>query len=222
VQELVDVIDRQIIDHDTAQRMFERYAKEMAPQLPVVVFSPGTLASDIRRKKPILFLAILSIAAGTIRPDLQQMFTEETHRLFAERIMIKGEKSLELIQALLVSTLWYQPPEQYEELKFYQLIHIAATMGIDIGMGKRSKPAEKKFMGMWKDNPWKKSNVPNPDSLETRRTWLGCYFVCAKYGKSLLKLYSSIPRYQSCDLTAFVFLYKLAVLCSYRTELIIS
>ncbi len=164
--------------------MFQRYTLEMAPQLPVVVFPPGTSAFDIRRKKPILFLAILSVASGTIRPELQQMLTDETHRLFAERIIIKGEKSLELVQSLLVSTLWYQPPEQYEELKFYQLIHIAATMGIDIGMGKRSKPAEKKFMGMWKDSSWKKSNVPNPDAVETRRTWLGCYFLCAKYDQS--------------------------------------
>lgn len=176
----MDVIDRRIIDADTASRIFNRFVTEMTVQMPIVVFPPGTSAFDIRRRKPVLFLSILSVASSTIRPDLQTAFVDETNRLLAEKIMIRGEKSLELIQSILVSTFWYQPPEQYEELKFYQYIHIAATMGIDIGMGKKTKQTEKKFMGLWKENAMKKASAPNPDALETRRTWLGCYFLCAK------------------------------------------
>lgn len=177
--EYADVIDRGVLDHDTAIQMFDRYVNEMAPQMPTVVFNPGTTAAEIRRTKPVLFLAILSVASGSIRPALQPSLVAEATRIYADRVICRGEKSLELIQALLVSTLWYTPPEQYEELKFYQLIHIAAVMGMDIGMGKRTKTGKKAF-GLWKECTWKKPSGPDPDAPETRRTWLGCYFMCAK------------------------------------------
>jgi hypothetical protein len=176
----IDVIDQHIVDAKTAYRIFDRYNTEMQV-LPVVVFVPGTKAEDIRRSKPVLFLSILSAASNTIRPDLQQTFGSEVMRVLADRIVVRGEKSLEIVQSLQIVTVYYQPPERYEELNFNQLIHIAVVMGIDIGMGKRSRAGHvapwREYMG--------KTAYPEPNAAETRRAWLGLYFMCANASMTL-------------------------------------
>ena len=173
----IDVIDRHIIDQQTAYRCFDRYTAEMCDQLPIVVFRPGTKAEEVRKDKPLLFLAVLAVSSGTIRPDLQPKFVSEVTRTFADRIVYRGEKSFELCQTVQLMTSFYSPPERYEELNFNQLIHIAAVMALDLGMGKRSKSSA---MAMWKQYMDKKGPSLDANAAETRRCWLGIYYMCAK------------------------------------------
>lgn len=175
-----DVLDRGTVDVETATKSFDRYVNCLAPSCPFVVFPPGTTMGDIRRTKPVLFLTILSVSIGAFQPQLQMPLQNEVHRTFADRVLIRGEKSLELVQSLLVATLWYLPPEHFEELKFYQFIHIAAVMGVDIGMNRKTKP-NSKTVGMWKEFFGNKTPLVDPGSLEARRAWLGCYFMAVKY-----------------------------------------
>ncbi|KAM3086771.1 hypothetical protein ACMFMG_000895 [Clarireedia jacksonii] len=186
--EYADVVDRGLITADVATNMFNCYVEKMAPHMPAVVFPHGTTAAEIRKTKPILFLAILSASSGTNYPSLQKQLTKEVMSIYADRIVCNGEKTLELIQALHVSTLWYWPPEHFEELKFYQLIHIAAVMAIDIGMGRKgksSKTQKMKSAGLWRDHPWRRTPYPDPETIEARRTWLGCYFLCCNASMGL-------------------------------------
>ncbi|ESZ92377.1 hypothetical protein SBOR_7232 [Sclerotinia borealis F-4128] len=186
--EYADVVDRGLITADIATTMFKCYVERMAHHMPAVVFPPGTTAAEIRKTKPILFLAILSASSGTNYPSLQKQLTKEVMIIYADRIICNGEKTLELIQALLISTLWYWPPEHFEELKFYQLIHIAAVMAIDIGMGKKGKSGKTdkmKSAGLWRDHPWRRTPYPDPETIEARRTWMGCYFLCCNASMAL-------------------------------------
>lgn len=190
--EYADVIDRGLIKSSLASELFDRYTHLMAPTMPAVIFPSGTTAADIRKTKPILFLAILAVGAMTDHTNLAKLFTKEVMQVYADRIICRGEKSLELIQAILVSTLWYWPPEHFEEVKFYQLIHIAAVMAVDIGIHKQNKvpkpsssagPTPSKSMtGMWN---WRKQAFPDASSIESRRTWLSCYFICCNASTGL-------------------------------------
>lgn len=136
----IDVVDRKLLSMEKATSIFNRYVEDMVPHFPAVVFPAGTTAEDVRRKKPTLFLAILAAASGTSHPDLHRALFKEISRAFAERVMINGEKSLELVQALVLCTMWYFVPDNYIELKFYMYIHMAAVMALDIGIGKKRKP----------------------------------------------------------------------------------
>jgi hypothetical protein len=152
--ETVDVIDQELLSLDMARKLFDHYKKNMAPHFPAVIFPPEYTVEELRKTKPTLFLAILASASGTAHPDLHRALQKETARTFAERIFVGSDKSLEIVQALLVMSLWYYPPDHFEEydsnvfhassltpirLKFYTLIHMAAIMAMDLGLGKRSK-----------------------------------------------------------------------------------
>ena len=173
----MDPINHGLLDTHTAKKCFDRYMAEMCYHLPIVVFPTNTKWEEVRRTKPILFLAVLAVASGTIRPDLQTRLISEVTRLLADRIVYRGEKSMELVQTIQCITTFYQPPERYEELNFNQLIHIAAVMALDLGMGKRFK---KGSLALWRSHTENKRPLPDPNSAETRRCWLGCYYMCSK------------------------------------------
>lgn len=166
--EYFDVIDKKILDAATAAKIFSYYNNNMAGHMPIVVFPSDVTAGMIRKTKPTLFLAILSVACAQDYPYLQGTLTREIMRAYADRLICKREKSLELIQALQVSTTWYS-----KDANFYQLIHMAATMGIELGMSTRIK------IELWKDESRAKSELAIKNTIDSKRAWLGCYFLCA-------------------------------------------
>lgn len=174
--EYADVVDRKILDASTAAEIFDHYTQNMSKHMPVVVIPHGTKAGEIRRTKPTLFLAILSVASGQVHPHLQRTLTREILRIYADSIICKGEKSLELVQALQVSALWYWP-ETEGDGKCYLLVHMAAIMAIELGMGKRPRALRERSHAVLREYP--RSKVPGTDSMESKRAYLSTYFLSA-------------------------------------------
>lgn len=189
-----DAVDRGLVPMELAARLFSRYKTQMVRHLPGVVFPPSTTIAELRRTKPILFLAIMAAASGEDHA-LQRVLQKELMQIFAQKIIVTGEKTMELVQALIVAVIWYWPPEYFEELKFYQLIHIAGVMAIDIGLGRKGNARNRRNAGMattgtpasfaWRGDPSRKVPPPDPTSLEARRTWLTCYYLAANTAMSL-------------------------------------
>ncbi|KPM45481.1 hypothetical protein AK830_g1033 [Neonectria ditissima] len=180
-----DIVDRGVIDMERAAELFSRYNYDMVPHLPAVVFPPGFTIAELRKTKPTLFLAIMAVATSE-SPTLQKVLQKELMHVFADKVMLTGDKSVEVVQALQVAVIWYWPPEHFEELKFYQLVHIAAVMAIDIGLGQKLPQRRGKLlMESWKVNPSRRAVPPDPTSIESRRTWLTCYFLAANTSMAL-------------------------------------
>lgn len=173
--EYEDVIDRKILDAATADNIFSYYINHMATHMPIVVFPSNVKIGMIRKNKPTLFLAILSVASVQGYPQLHGILTREIMNAYANRLICKHERSLELIQALQVSTTWYS-----KDASFYQLIHMAATMCIELGMSTPTKTNKERFLELLEDDPRAKSELALKNTLDSKRAWLGCYFLCAK------------------------------------------
>lgn len=149
-----------------ATQLVGLYVSDLAPQRPLVVFASGAIASDLRTSRPTLFLAVLAAAAATLDESLCAKLNDMLLRTYAERIMIRGEKSLELIQALLVSANWFYFPDKYDHVKFYQQLHMAAAMALEVGLG------ETESADMIR--------AANGEGLDCERTLLGCYICCSR------------------------------------------
>ena len=134
---LPDVIDRGILNVAKATDFYQRFLEELMPQYPAIPLS--CTMSELRAKKPILFLAVLAASSGTSDPPLHRKLSQEIQRVYATKVSLQGLKSLELVQSLLVSILWTYPPEKSEDLKFHQQIHMAATMALDLGLASKPK-----------------------------------------------------------------------------------
>ncbi|UKZ79220.1 hypothetical protein TrVFT333_006970 [Trichoderma virens FT-333] len=172
-----DIVDRGLITMEHATGLFNKYKEHMVRHLPAVVFPHSATVMELRKTKPTLFLAIMAAATGE-NHSLQRVLQKELMQLFAEKVIVTGEKNLELVQAIHVAVIWYWPPEHFEELKFYQLIHIAAVMAIDIGLGRKGGSRRG-------PPPFRRNPPPDSTSIECRRTWLTCHFLALNTSMSL-------------------------------------
>lgn len=182
--EYSDIVDRGIITMERANVLWDRYNFQMAPHLPGCVFPRDMTVGELRKTKPVLFLAIMS-AASSETPNVQRVIVKELMQVFADKVMITGQKSIEIVQALNISVIWYWPPEHFEELKFYEMVHMAAVMAIDLGLGKRKSRRAKNLGSSFRDHPFRKHPPPDPTSVEARRTWLMCYFLTTNTAMAL-------------------------------------
>ncbi|OQE41420.1 hypothetical protein PENCOP_c005G06503 [Penicillium coprophilum] len=157
-----------IFSSKITEEIFHRYLDIFAPKCPIVVFPAGTTAELVQETKPLLFLSIMSIASAGYCTITQQRDLANKVRLYlAERAVVRGEKSIELVQALQIVSFWYRAPDDYKQMNLNQLASIATTMAIDLGLDRIevSKPTSSDNE-MW-------------DRAEAQRVWLGCLLLSA-------------------------------------------
>ena len=180
----IGAADYEVLQKHTADELFTHYNKDMAPHMPIVIFPQDLESNILRKSKPVLFLAVMSVASGQKYPDLQRKLKKEIMRTLADR-MINGEsKSLEILQALQIVIVWYLP-EPSQESKYYQLIHMAAGLAIDLGLNRKPGTKRNKFSVLQHN-----SAVIDTDSFESRRAWLGTYLLYSRYVGNFSLLFS--------------------------------
>ena len=188
-----DVVESGVVSMEIAMKLFQRYNDELVVHYPIVPLPRGITADQVRRSRPILFLSIISAAAAsTSEQHVYQALNTMNITILTENIFMKGKKSLELIQALLITAVWDYPLDDFEHLKFYQYFHIAATMALDIGIDRKTDVSQNFRASMPADSTigfcpmTEKSRADDPlaleyDIIESRRTLLSCYLCCARY-----------------------------------------
>jgi len=181
-----DPIERGLVTTEVASELLEIYKARQMPQWPLVVVPDHCTVDDLRCTKPLLLLAILAVASGCSRPELFSPLSTEVMYEYAHRIMISGEKSMELIQALLTTAIWYYPADRWGRLKFYEYVHLASTMAMSIGLG--APPTQIRDISTLTSTSFYGGEVmsgdpPSTDSseeplIERQRMLLSCYVAC--------------------------------------------
>ncbi|PYI06310.1 C6 zinc finger domain protein [Aspergillus sclerotiicarbonarius CBS 121057] len=164
-----DVVDRGLISLEYANDLVAFFVTELTAFAPIVVLPPDTTASQLRCSKPVLFLSVIAAAAVSLDANLAAVLNREMIRVYAERFFINGDKSLELVQALLIMIVFYFPPDSPLKLQFYQYTHIAATMALEIGL------ASKRRVSPNSSRRTNKKAVYDESMAEQARAILSCY-----------------------------------------------
>lgn len=173
-----DVIDRGIISMDNANQLFRSYNEDLVQHYPGVVFPVELTAEELRNTKPTLFLSVIAAAAAKTDAHLYSILNSEVLSAYAHRTVIRGEKNLELVQAMIITSTWYFPPGKYAQLKFYEYVHMATTMALDIGLGLNPKGSRSR-RGVTSDLAYTAEPL-HAEELEKRRTFLVCYLISTR------------------------------------------
>ncbi|KAI9926546.1 hypothetical protein MW887_004314 [Aspergillus wentii] len=127
------------MDHFTMETIFNRYMTNMAPTFPVVIYPPGTTATEARNANPVLFYAILDVASsGFCELEVQRRLRKLIVQTYVHYMLRTDLYNLGLLQALIVSATWYrsiEPLQPGEQMDIYQLSHTAANMALIMGLG---------------------------------------------------------------------------------------
>ncbi|KAH8700423.1 hypothetical protein BGW36DRAFT_291319 [Talaromyces proteolyticus] len=134
-----DIVDRGFISISTAEELVSLFMNDLLDYFPFIVLPADTTTSQLRHSKPILFLAIVAASSIAVDASLSSTLNHEMINLYAQRFFFKGEKSLEMVQALVLMHLYYLPPESPTQIQAYQYPHIAATMALEIGIASKKR-----------------------------------------------------------------------------------
>ncbi|PYI05210.1 hypothetical protein BO78DRAFT_318601 [Aspergillus sclerotiicarbonarius CBS 121057] len=171
-----DVVDRGIILHDTAQMLVSVFVNELSQFYPMVVLPPDTDAESLRRTSPVLFLSIIAASSLTLDMRCSTVLNEELLRVYAERFFLRQEKSIELIQAILLMLIFYFPPKSRLQGQYYQYTHIATTMALELGIvaGEVGQKNHRCHEG--------DGDLPASTHSAQARAVLGCYHFASNIG----------------------------------------
>ncbi|KAL1297954.1 hypothetical protein AAFC00_006464 [Neodothiora populina] len=188
----IRAIIAELVEPELMQELFDHFIANMLPPLPAIAFPAGTTADQLLQSKPFLLLAVLTVSCSCtliVSAELKSRLYDELFGALAEAVMLKAHKSLEVLQALLVTCIWQKPAEKPPSANFYVMIHIAAVMALDLGLGKKFNPAKAKrgFGGPGSDLPPGPAQLAlvDSDSIEARRAWLVCYYLSASSAQFL-------------------------------------
>jgi hypothetical protein len=102
-----DVVDEDIVSLERAETLVDMFKTDMMPHFPFVIVPPRVTGGELRRSKPFLFLAIVSVACFH---DLntQDRLCNRFKVMVSDKVLLGGDDCLELeyIQGLLVVLAW--------------------------------------------------------------------------------------------------------------------
>ena len=127
-------LDSSMLTERDARKLFSDFTNVLVPEYPMVVLSSGDTFDIVREQSPMLLLAAIAAASGSQSGILFAALHSHASRLLFERVIMKGERCIELLQAILILEIWFCPPDDLRNLNFYQYIHIAATMAMELGL----------------------------------------------------------------------------------------
>jgi hypothetical protein len=177
-----DIIDRGVITQELSQELLNIWRNELVAASPGIYIPKDWTAMDLRQKKPSLFYAIVAAAAHSKGSELSDRLHEEAVYLYARTAFINGEKSVQTIQALLVTVAFYSPPKTPGQLQIYQWVNMAASMALELGLA--SKPRTHEQLPKRAIRSLQKISSPE-ELLEHCRTVLYLYVVCAGFSMRL-------------------------------------
>ncbi|KAH0496132.1 hypothetical protein TgHK011_003511 [Trichoderma gracile] len=179
-----DPVSTGLVSPELANDLITTFCQTMASIYPLVQVPSDWTWQQTRDAKPALFRAILTAASSDRDSASFKAMFRNTGMYVTEEVSIKGTKSLDLIQALLVLSAWYCPMEDFRKLKFSHYANLAGSMLLDL----RSSNDEQYWVPSAKN-----SFVYSEQLAETCRTFLACYFLCSSMAFSYRR--SSVLRY---------------------------
>ncbi|GIZ39878.1 hypothetical protein CKM354_000324300 [Cercospora kikuchii] len=118
-----------------AEHLLNRYQRLMSPGLPFVIIPTSVTAQELYKAKPVLLRAITTVALFHDLPR-QRLLVKELIRDMSDRIMLKGEKSIDLLQAIIIFVAWSHP-HVFLNRQTNNMLYLAMAMVADMGLGRQ-------------------------------------------------------------------------------------
>jgi hypothetical protein len=168
-----DVLDAGFLHGETAAKFLNIYRNDLMPQFPFVQISSTEDVYQMQTDRPALLQAVLAAAAG-IEPALQVRLGQEVHRSLKAKMLTRSSYNLDLLQAVLVMTSWYQLFFTPQTHQYTLMIHFAISLVNELRLDKN--PNDRK-----RDIDFKKGTV---GSIRVRksdeiRALLGTFYIAS-------------------------------------------
>ena len=130
-------------------------------------------------ERPMSMLASLTVSS-TPDKELHTSCNICFRQTLARKVLVNGEKSLDLLQSILIYLAWYHHYLCPQTQNIYQYIQVACGMAIDLGLFRKFPQQHFPNSQLCGPNLDTKALTPEGDDvrdLEGRRALIGCYYL---------------------------------------------
>ena len=96
------MVTRGLISAEAADQLLHTYGAT-TPVLPFMILPPNVSLDYMRQERPCLLHAIL---VGSAQDQLQKRLESDFRKTIAEQVIINSEKSLDMIQGIMIYIAW--------------------------------------------------------------------------------------------------------------------
>ncbi|KAL5337892.1 hypothetical protein BJX70DRAFT_408960 [Aspergillus crustosus] len=153
----------------------------MTSYFPFVQLSAAWTVTSIAEEHPFLLLAAVA-ASSSKHIHLQDALINRFKETLSQRVVLAGDKNLDLLQGLLVHLAWFHFHFIPGNQQTYQYLQIAISMVIDLRLDQLATELLEHRTGL-----------DNTHSREACRTYLGCYYM-----SSIISMSSGKPNNLQC------------------------
>lgn len=171
------------------QILFNRYTKLMAPHMPFVTLqTPSIIASSFNSS--LLLQAIIAVAHFHETTD-QIVLVEDLIQQITSRLFTSTERSLDLLQALLVLCTWYNP-HLFLSSSHTSLLHLCMSLTTELAIDRDPATCEMAHMAAAMKSCGIPQNLKTIND-EERRAVLGVFWLASTVFTSFRK--SDVPSW---------------------------
>ncbi|KAE9380143.1 hypothetical protein N431DRAFT_459105 [Stipitochalara longipes BDJ] len=161
--------------HDS-RRLLNVYREQFAPHFPFIHIPDGISAEELRGQKPWLYRAVLMVAAQEERLRQQELGKQIVSDI-ASAMLLRGEKSLDMLQSLCVCNLWAYyftsiTPVSQSTAMFQLALALVFDLGLNRPVRSDTGPGEV-LADFMKGSVDRKQEINR--SHDERRILLSCY-----------------------------------------------
>ncbi|KAI1734805.1 hypothetical protein F4680DRAFT_330712 [Xylaria scruposa] len=167
---------------DSATKLLASF-RNMLPHLPCLVLPEDADVRSLARSSPFILLAILAVTSCSSSLQGHSLYDEEFRKVLGLKFVAGGERSLELLQGVLIYCCWYPFHLRPRNKQSYQYLRMAVDIVHDLEMEQAANL----------DLPY--STVPERRArkLDDIRVLLGCYYAMSTFAVTWGKSTASLP-----------------------------
>lgn len=163
-----------LITPKEADESLNIFRSQMLQWYPIMVIPENTNAQRLKAQNPFLWLTIMAV---TSKSSLRQRYLGlEIRKMMANRIILEGERSLDLFKGLLVYTAWSQY-YIFSKPIITNVIQLAIAILADLGLNKPVLKEPFVILSEFDSRGCPGRPITTTRSLEERRAAVACYSV---------------------------------------------
>ncbi|KAK4902189.1 hypothetical protein LTR27_001092 [Elasticomyces elasticus] len=148
------------IDYNYVQNCFGVY-RQLSVHFPFYCLRPDATAASMIADRPLTTAALCTVSSSA-RPDIQSRLAQAFRRSIAEKAVIHGERSSDLLQGLMVFIAWHHSYMASQQI--HRMLYLLAGMASDLGLYR---------------HPYRHDALDLAAVMSQDRAFLGCYYLCS-------------------------------------------
>ncbi|KAF4333652.1 hypothetical protein FBEOM_12522 [Fusarium beomiforme] len=118
---------------DSAESLLVSF-RGMLAHYPVIVLKPDETVASLAATRPFVLLAILAAASGSRTLQGHTLYDEEFRKVLGLKFVAGGERSMELLQGILIYCAWYPFHLRPKNRQAFQYYRMAGDLANDLDL----------------------------------------------------------------------------------------